>query len=256
MEIKRADVFWRVARVAGVVLCVASLLLIPLLSPVFPNRNGLLAVLSMLLAVVTVAFAIFADSKLPARENTLRQKGDEIAANWSGDELIVGMQWVSWFPFAPLFLVYGYQGLTSYARAPVGYFVMFVVIAIWFALQIAHTWRVLSVGYALKLGPDGIRDFLGTEVAWRNVLGVDVTRNQMVVVLAVNPATIQTLNDARTNWNWRRHLWGGRPLIQLAAKKAWLEIPFPFTAPPVLYAAAKHLAQRANPAFDPDWKCQ
>jgi hypothetical protein len=130
---------------------------------------------------------------------------------------------------------------------------MLVVIAIWLVLQIAHTWRVLSVGYALKLGPDGIRDFFGTEVAWRNVLGVDVTRNQMAVVLAVNPAAIQALNDARTNW--QQYLCSGRPLIQLVAKKAWLEVSFPFTTPLVLYAAARHLAQRANPAFDPDWKC-
>lgn len=261
--------FWHLTRIAGVLLCLAALALSGM--AYVDTRNFQTTALFALLAVAALALAFFADGRLSALRKKLEQQPEETGANSANDELVIGVQWFTWFAVLTAAVLFGCFYVFTFFFASWntlvgkqgwgnvlfwGSIVVLVgsVLTIMLLARLAS--RALSAGYALKLGSGGLRHCLGFDVAWQDVRGIDlrVFRGRgdewNYLVLALNAAGVASLHAARRPglWDWL--------FIRFVASKDQLLISCPLInmSPSALRDAARRFAQQSNASFDPEWR--
>ncbi|MDR2189531.1 MAG: hypothetical protein LBE62_16035 [Azonexus sp.] len=183
---------------------------------------------------------------------------------WKGNELVAGMRWRHWLlmmllttPFLLILLLMTLLPFyTGFAGVSLAQFIFFSVVSGYACFLIWLAWHTARAGYVLRMSANGgLSHCLGPKIAWRDIDGVDWElrdhgdTQSNFLVLALKPAAIESLRRP-----WLRRLLA-MPACKLTVSKARLVIACGLiaTPPAVLWGAARHLAMRANPDFDPDW---
>lgn len=222
-----------------------------------------LVVLCVLLVMVGLAVAGYADKRLDNLRKAQEQKQAEIGANWKGNELVAGVRWMRWslltlsvstFPCAILTLEKN-DG-SRLTDSPIVLFACLFLLLLTCRL-VWLAWHAARAGYLLRMSASGGLDHChGLKIAWRDILGVDMRTVESrgikshSLVLALSTSAVEALRRP-----YLRRVCAAPP-FQLDVSQAQLVIPCGLIAAPpaVLRGAAHCLAMRANPDFMPSWK--
>lgn len=254
---------WHLARLIGVVALLAAVPVV-VIGFVSPQPHWLIGGVS--LAVVSLAGAAYADSRLPLLRAAQDRARVLQAQAWSGAEWVAGMRWLRWSLVVAVVLaltgglIRMLQGGDS-ALSMLNRVLALTAIAggVWLLATLAGAAvLVLRAGHVIRMDSRGASLAVGFTVQWCYLRGIDLLVQESrgglryyALILAVAPTAFENMPSSkvlRTMYGWL--------LGSADAARCRVRIPLNFinAEPNALLFAVKALATDAGAPLESGWR--